>query len=343
MSKKVGISDFISSRASSEANESGQPAVAAQTVAERSSASPMLSPSRTSGPIKRTERKTIRLPVTGTEIELTSNDVVPSSCAIHPRNQRVQSLLKLTNPKVSGLKSAIERDGQRDPVLARWVTRDDGSRVVEILDGSRRRFVCDAIHQEDSKTLLRTWIGQIPDADADYLAKAGNDDRDDVSCWEISQYLKRVENENPSWSHEVIAANERMSRTNVTNLLAIADIPIEVVALLESPDLLKVNSGIQVVKLLKTARDKSYIQALAEDAPFTKFSELANRLKSLLNPRASIDMPSANRKIEIKKGSVVRAAIGVNRKNDGQYKVDLYGLSESEYNALVTFLEQTLR
>lgn len=309
---------------------------------ESSGASPMLGGSKTAGGIKRTERKTMRLPISGDEIELKSLEAVPSGCKIHPRNQRVQSLLKLTNPKVANLRDSLKREGQRDPVLARWITVS-GERVLEILDGSRRRFVCDDLYREDNETLLKAWVGQIGDADADYLAKAGNDDRDDISPWELSQYLKTVEKENPNWSHEVIAANERMSRTNVSNLLAIGDIPIELVSLLESPDLLKINSGLQVVKLVRIAKDKSYIKHLEKDAPFTKFSELANRLKEILKPKPTSPLPSSNRKIEIKSGSKLKASIGANRKNEGQFKVDLYGLSDEEYQKVVSALEDIFK
>lgn len=351
MAKKIGMSDFRKSREDkSKQSDAGEEVHEVQTVTparperkESLSASPMLGASKTAGAIKKTERKTMRLPISGRDIELTATDTVPSDCLIHPRNQRVQSLLKLSNPKVARLKESFEREKQRDPVLARWVTQDDGTRAIEILDGSRRRFVCDAIYQADSKTLLKAWVGQIPDVDADYLAKAGNDDRDDISPWELSQYLKKIEQEHPTWSHEVIAANEKMSRTNVTNLISIADIPLEVVALLESPDLLKVNSGLQVAKLLRGALDDHYIKILEKEAPFTKFSDLANRLKELLKPRAPVDKPAANRKIEIKNGNKVRAAIGANRKVKGQYKIDLFDLSDAEYEEVFAFLEKALK
>lgn len=352
MVKKIRMADFHKSRedrgkrSDAEHEESTGNPEAAPARPERKenlSASPMLGSSKTAGAIKKTERKTIRLPISGRDIELIATEAVPSECLIHPRNQRVQSLLKLTNPKVTRLKESFERDKQRDPVLARWVTAEDGTRAIEILDGSRRRFVCEAIYQNDSKTLLKAWVGQIPDADADYLAKAGNDDRDDISPWELSQYLKKVEKDNPSWSHEVIAAHERMSRTNVSNLIAIADIPLEVVALLESPDLLKVNSGLQVAKLLRESSGDHYVKILEKEAPFTKFSDLANRLKELLKTKGRVDKPAANRKIEIKSGKKLRAAIGANRKVKGQYKIDLYELSDAEYEELLSFLEKTLK
>lgn len=310
---------------------------------ESSIASPMLggSRSKTAGGIKKTERMTMRLPVSGTDIELTSAEAIPSECLIHKRNQRVQSLLRIENPRVISLKEAIGRDKQRDPVIARLIDVD-GKKVLEVLDGSRRRFVCDLLHQENPDILLRAWIGKIPDADAEYIAKFGNDDRDDVSPWEKAMALKQIEKENPSWSHEVIGANEKMSRQSVTNLLQIADIPLEIVFLLESPDLLKVNSGLQVAKLVREANGKKYLAELETGAPYTKFSDLSNRLKELLKAKPLVSTPSANRKIEIKKGKAVRAAIGVNRNKPGQYKVDLFALSDSEYQEVLKALEKIL-
>ena len=298
--------------------------------------------SKTMRGIKKTERMIVTLPVSGNDIELTSIEVIPSGCAIHPRNQRIQALLRIENPKVAGLKKAIERDGQRERVLSRWIERD-GNRVLEVLDGSRRRFVCDLIHQENPDFLLKTWVGNIPDADAEYFAKYGNDDRDDVSPWEKARALKEIELANPSWSHEVIAANERISRQSVSNLLSIADIPLDMVFLLESPDLLTVKSGLQVAKLIREAKHDQYIDILNKEAPFKKFIDLAKRLNELLSTKLTTKIPAANRKIEIKKGKSVRASIGVNRKNPGQYKVDLFSLSDNEYEHIVKALEKILQ
>lgn len=310
---------------------------------ESAIASPMLgSRSKTAGGIKKTERMSMRLPVSGTDVELTCTEVIPSDCHIHPRNQRVQSLLRIENPKVASLKESIYREKQREPVMARWV-ESEGKKHLEVLDGSRRRFVCELLHQENPEFLLRAWVGKIPDSDADYIATFGNDDRDDVSPWEKAMSLKAVEKENPSWSHEVIAANQKMSRQTVTNLLQIADIPLEILYLLESPDLLKVNSGLQVVKLIREAKNNDYLKELEKHAPFNKFSDLSNRLKELLKTKPHVDKPSLNRKIEIKKGNVVKAKIGMNRSKPGQYKVDLFGLSDVEYKEVLKALEDVFK
>jgi hypothetical protein len=54
-------------------------------------------------------------------------------------------------------------------------------------------------------------------------------------------------------------------------------------------------------------------------------------------------MPSANRKIEIKNGVSVRYSIGGNRKNPGEYKVDLFSVSETEYLHILKALEKILK
>lgn len=305
-------------------------------------ASPMLGQkSKASGGVKRTERMSLVLPVTGSEIELTAMEVEPSSCVIHPRNQRFQSLLRLENPKVSSLKEAIKREKQREPVISRWI-EVDGRRALEVLDGSRRRYVCNLLHQENPSVLLKSWVGKIPDVDAEHFAKFGNDDREDVSAWEKAMSLKLIEKDNPDWSHEVIAVGEKLSRQSVTNLLQVAEIPLEFIELLESPDLLKVNSGLRLVKLIRNTDISKCIKVLRQEAPFKKLNELVNRLDQLLKPKTKINSPSANRKVEIKKGNSVRAAIGVNRKKPGQYKIDLFELTEDEYQNLVDALEKIL-
>lgn len=340
MKDKPNIRDFVASRGKGGDENNSQSATA--KIQEKNTASPLLNKSSKQGPgFKRTERKSLRLPVSGKNIELTAIYKPPGDCLIHRCNQRVQRLLRIDNPAIASLLNAIKEEGQREPVLARWVEQD-GEKKLEILDGSRRRFCVAHLHENNSSLLLTCWVGDIGDKDAEHLAKSGNKHREDISPWEIAQYLRDVEIENPSWSHEVIAQNEGMSRTSVYNHLALADIPIEVIELLESPDLLKINSGLQVAKLIRNYPMEKYIGALKSEAPYAKFSELAKNLKALVKKKKPADTPTANKKVEIKNGNSLRAEIGRNRSKIGQYKVDLYDVSDDEYEKLVDAMRKVL-
>lgn len=339
--KKTSISDFRAGQSKKPLSETvnNDPKPQSREVI---GASPMLSGSRSTEKIKKVERKTLKMPVTGQEIEFKTQEVIPNTCIIHPRNQRVQSLLSITNPKIAMLRDSLLKEGQREPALARWITVN-GERVLQIIDGSRRRFACDVLHQSDNNFRLKVWVGQITDSDADHLAISGNDNRDDISPWELAQHLKQVEKENPTWSHEVIATHENISRTQVSNLLMISTIPIEIVSLLESPDLLKVNSGLQVSKLLRDAKDNAYLSFLQSNAPYSKLSVLAKQLKAALNLEPKKPTPTANRKIDIKSNNKTRVSVGAHRTIPGQYKVDLFDLTRDEYDEVIKSFERIFK
>lgn len=304
----------------------------------REPASPMLGEGRVP---KRTERKVMRMPVSGEEVTFVAQDIIPADTIIHPHNQRIQSLLRLENPRVYSLYESMKTEKQREAVHSRWVTID-GERKIEILDGSRRRFVGVKLHEEDPSFRLKAWVAEVGDADAAQLAKAGNSDREDISPWELGQYLAKQLEDNPGMSHEVLAHNENMSRTSVSNHLAIADIPIDIVSLLESPHLLKLTSGLPVLRLIKDVPNDAYLEELQEGAPYKKMSDLANRLKAILQAKSKPQQPSANRKVVISQGETVRAEIGKNRAKPGQYKIDLYKVTDEEYAKIMDGLKEIL-
>ncbi|NIB44327.1 ParB/RepB/Spo0J family partition protein [Pseudomaricurvus alkylphenolicus] len=347
---KVDMSKFRAKRSEGQkSNGEGNATANTKTPrTEKSTASPTLSRAPKSGAFggKKTERKSIRLPVTGADIDLVASSVDPDSCLIHKNNRRIQALLTEDNPKVVKLKNAIEKEGQRDPVLARMI-EVDGEKRVEIIDGSRRRFVSQLLKQSHPDTKLRVWIGHgISDADADYLTRSENENRDDISAWETAQHLKKQLDENPTWTHDVLAANEGMARQTVSDYLALAEVPLALVQLLSSPDLLKVSTGLQIVRSIKSLSVKELKQlskALEKEAPFGKANELVKAIKSLHKPATATEKPTANKKIEIKSGDTLRAEIGRNRRVQGQYKIDLYDLTESEYEAIYNALEKLLK
>jgi ParB/RepB/Spo0J family partition protein len=341
---KTKMSDFKSSRA-----KKGGADNSSSTV-EKSVASPMLNTSRERNLFGRggqTERKTIQLPVSKRDITLKAISINPGDCDIHPNNRRHQGLLNTENPRVQSLYQAIVSEGQRDPVLARY--KDvDGEKRVEIIDGSRRRFVADWIAQEQEGYQLKVWVSaDIPDADADYLTRAENENRDDISAWETAQYLKRVASENPNWTQDVIAEKEGVSRQSVSNYLIVAEIPVALVALLRTPNLLNVKTGLQLVKFLKSLTKAEYKQRLKEvtqRAPYSDFKALLSALKEQPGSKEKEHKtPTANKKIKVMSGDKLRAEIGVNRRIKGRYKVDLYDVSEAELAAFQEAIKKILK
>lgn len=314
---------------------------------EKDVASPLLSTAgRWNGAkgVKKIERKLLKMPVTKTEVELTAMNVDPKECLIHPKNRRIQALLNVDNSEIVNLINSMKEEGQREPALARLVDVD-GESKVEIIDGSRRRFASKLLQEEDKNFKFKIWLGNnINNVDADFLTKSENENRDAISAWETAQYLKKVEASNPTWSHDVIGASEGMARQTVSDYLAIADIPLTIVTLLRTPHLLTVNAGLQVLKIMNSLtknEQEGCLEQLKKSAPYSRMNDLVKSLKQTITPQSE-KKPTANKKIKIKCGEKVRAEVGKNRKVVGQYKIDLYDLSDVEYNKLLKAIQKIL-
>jgi len=315
---------------------------------EKSVASPMLSGgsnrSRTAT-VKKAERKLMKMPITKDDIELTVMSVDPSECVIHPKNRRIQKLLRESNPKIMDLKKSIEEEGQRDPVLARFV-EVDGERKVEVIDGSRRRFASELIRKDEPEFKLKVWIGKgISDVDAEYLTKVENEFQEAISAWETAVHLKSVAEKNPDWSQEALAINEGMAQQSVSEYLQLAMVPMQIVETLLSPDCLALRSGKQLVKMFEGVESPEIAKKLKKVAANELFESSDTLLKSLKEEEAkkAISKPTANKKIEIKSGKKVRAEIGKNRKVDGQYKVDVYDVTDTEYEELIESINKIFK
>ena len=64
--------------------------------------------------------------------------------------------------------------------------------------------------------------------------------------------------------------------------------------------------------------------------------------KQLDTRTQTVTKPSANRKIEITKGEQVRAVIGKNRSTEGQYKIDVFDVSDQELASLEAAIKRVL-
>lgn len=344
MAKKPGMKEF---RAAFTADTAPAPAAEESVTAvdkERNTASAILSPGFQIP--KASQRKFLRLPVTGTEIELSGKEIAPNECVIHPRNRRIQSLLSPSNPKVRKLVESFKTEGQREPVLARYIKGKDGNLVVEIIDGSRRRYAAELLSKENTDFKLRIWVASsVPDVDADFLTRSENENRDDISPWETAHYIARLADENPSWSQEVLADKEGIDQSMVSLYLTLAHLPVSFVRLVESPDLVTLTGGVELVKVIRALSDdeqQKLLTRLSGKAPFGKFRDYVKTVKELLKKPAPVKKPTANSAVPIEVNGKVRAEVSKHRTKKGQYKVELYDLSDSNYQKLMDALPSLL-
>lgn len=292
-------------------------------------------------PSRSGQRTVLPLPVSHKDIACGHMELDPARCFASPLNPREQSLLSLDDPNVARLKHSIEVNGQRDPVLARPVLGKDGQLSYEVIYGTTRLFVCKALSAErGTPFLLRAWVGDIPDADVRQLARSENQDRRNLSAWEIARDIKaNYDSVYKGKTYDFIAEQEGISRGSVGNYLQLSQLPKELVALVLSPQEITLRSGLQLMSLVQPLPEKErdrLLQQAANDAPFATSNDLLKVLKAAIKsaqPAPSIPKKSAI-DVTARNGELL-ARVTAHRSEAGQYKLDLFQFSDDEVHALL--------
>ena len=337
--KKFGI-HALSAKLDNTAAEEGEKTPAVTT--EKRVSAPINSPAMT-GRSRRQQRMYLDLPVSKTTVECDLIEIDPRQCVASPLNKRVQSLLSMDDGAVQQLMKAIREEGQRDPVLVRQLQKPEGDKRYEVIYGTRRRYVVEQLAAAaGGGGLLKAWYSdQITDADAKRLADSENDDRQDISSWERAIYFAHLREQKPDMTLEVLAGIEGVDRTLATKYLKLAELPEPVVKLVASPTAISLRAGLDIHKALSALGPAARKQVLKEFADLPRFEDGTALLKAL---RVSARKPTApsgakqRRELVDAKGRK-RVVIGAHRSNKGQYKVDLFDLSEAQ----VTAVEEAIR
>jgi len=297
-------------------------------------------------PSRSGQRTVLPLPVTHKDIACGHMELDPLRCFPSPLNPREQSLLTLEDPNVSRLKHSIEMNGQRDPVLARPVLGKDGQLSYEVIYGTTRLFVCRALTQERGATfVLRAWVGDVPDADVRQLARSENQDRRNLSAWEIARDIKaNYDSVYKGKTYDFIAEQEGISRGSVGNYLQLAQLPKELVALVLSPQEITLRSGLQLMSLVQPLPEKEKDRLLSEaenDAPFPTSNELLKSLKlALKSAQPSLVIPKKSALEITGRDGQLLARATAHRSEGGQYKLDLFHFGDDDVHALLTHIRK---
>ncbi len=317
-----------------------------EPVQSKSMSSPINSPGMSKN-TQRIQRLYLDLPVSRTRAECELMELDPTQCVASPFNKRIQSLLSANDPAIQQLKASVQKEGQRDPVLIRPVAKPTDKLRYEIVYGTRRRFVAELIAREEGEFKLKAWVSnKITDPDAKRLADSENSDRQDISAWELAQYYQRLKDDRPELSLEAVASIEGVDGSSVYRYLQLAQLPEATVKLVVSPAEITLRSGLEVLKAFKTlspGRKETLLASLTREAPYATAAMLVKAIKELAQPKPATPTPTKNTRIEILgENGQKRAVIGVHRSNEGQFKVDLFNVSDTELMALHKALQKVL-
>lgn len=287
----------------------------------------------------------LSLPTSQREITTRLMELVPEECFPSTQNKRVQSLLSFADPRIDSLRKNIREEGQRDPVLARPVKTEEGIRY-EVIYGSTRLFVLNDLCLNDPTWRLKAWVGDVPDVDVAKLAKGENENRRDISAWEEARHLAQVVSDNPGKSLEFTAEMQGISKTSLLNYLEVARLPEVLIRCLPSPQDITVNSGVQIAKVLKPLSQEELGRLIAGlgTSSYTTSAGLLKAIQSVLQQAKVAESPiKKTRPLTIKDNQGrVKARVSAHRSNAGQYKIDVFELTDAQAEALVSNLRKSL-
>lgn len=287
----------------------------------------------------------IELPVSKRQVSCSHMPLDPQQVFVGSYNKRAQGLLSENDPAMQDLMTSMAQ-GQRDPVLVRAI-KDGPDTRYELIYGSRRRFAAELLNQRQPGGFkLRAWVSaEIPEVDARKLSHAENNEREDISNWEQAIYLKRIQDQNPTWTQEVIAFNEGIPQGTVSRLLALASIPEDLIRLLVSPKALGVKTGAKLASVWSKQPSKRQAQAagqLAENAPYDSDKALMAALAQCFDTK----------KLAIREGKKTRLIsddekcvvwVGRHRTKPNNYNLELDGINEEQLAELTKWVAKTLR
>ena len=292
-------------------------------------------------------RREMTLPTSGKQIMLEGKEVNPADTWVDQDiNPRDQSLLSMEDPKVSDLYEKVMSESQRDPALVREKEGPHGEKY-QIIWGSRRRFVClhESNRREEAKTAgeegiepynLLIEVGDISDVDAIRLARAENEDREQLSVYEEALDILRLKKGICSnMTYEDIGATKGMTKSTVAKYLGIAGIPEKAVRLLQGPHLLTTKNGPKLksfLDALSESQKNAYEKLVREKAKFDDVAKLIAEIKEV----DSVVPFKESRKPRTfgEEGNGCFARLTPKRGEAGAYTIKLSGMSEQDIRSL---------
>lgn len=261
----------------------------------------------------------------------------PALCDASELNRRVQRFLSLDNSEVASLVQAIAETGQREPVLVR---KAKGGRY-EVIYGTRRRFAVAHLAAGAQPTLkLKAWVvDTLSDEDAKQLAVAENQNRADLSAWEVAHYLWEQSIQRPEITHEQLAQEEGMSRSLVTRYLLLAELDERFLHRLTAPSAMSLTSGLALRKLV-AEHGSRVLQALDKLCGQPRFAEASKLIQALKQQLAIVKAPGDGKQLLTNAQGEVFGKMTPKRSKKGSYSIDVEGLSEAQALRLRQFLEQ---
>lgn len=225
----------------------------------------------------------------------------PFRCRVWDLHERLES--EITEETCKAEIDSFRRQGQLLPALGRRL-RGDPDHDIELIYGARRLFVARLLNKPLAVELL-----DLSDRDGIIAMDIENRQRRDVSPYErgrsISQWLRaRYFN-----SQEDVARALHLSGSQVSRLLRLAELPLEVVEAFGTPNDLCERWGLELVELCASRTNRSALLAAAREIKALTArpspADIYRQLLSCAQPAPSLEGPPLDEVVTSTSGAVL--------------------------------------
>lgn len=192
----------------------------------------------------------------------TAISISPGECTVWDGNPRDQP--GLTPQSCRSLIESIQQEGgNRIPVLVR-LNPPGSERPYQLLVGSRRRFAVDWLnHNGRPEMRLSALVVDLSDEEAFRLADIENRERADISELDRARSYQQAVDRFYGGVQSRMAEALNLSNSQLSRLLALAQLPVEVVDAFATPDELRVRYSELLTPLLRRPDGRARVIAAA--------------------------------------------------------------------------------
>lgn len=189
--------------------------------------------------------------------------IQPGECTVWDGNPRLQAGLTAESCR-SLIESIAAEGGNRIPVLVR-LNPPGSDRPYQLLVGSRRRFATDWLNHNGRPELrLSALIVDLSDEEAFRLADIENREREDISELDRARSYQQAVDRFYGGVQSRMAQALNLSNSQLSRLLALAQLPDAVIDAFASPDELRVRYSELLTPLLRRADQRDLLLAEAQ-------------------------------------------------------------------------------
>ncbi len=252
----------------------------------------------------------------------------PAECRMWGRHNRRYDLLTIENCRdlVEGIKS---QGRQEIPAVVRAV-KDDPGHKYEIIAGARRHWAISWLREHNYPNFkYLVDVRDLTDEQAFRLSDMENRDREDISDYERALDYKNAIDLYYNGNASDMAARIGYTNANLSYLLKLADLPVEVLAAFSDVTQITINNGRTLAPLLKDPKIKKKVLTKATEISRVQ-KERIGAGEKLIPAREVISLLKSVSNEKVLKGPMKRYATST-----GKTAMDIVKASKSELQLIV--------